>query len=310
VVFGWLLSQFRQTSYRPSARLRPSANVLRGFDASGYLVLPMASVRAFGLTPPFDPLLPQKKTKKNLDKSERLIILPSWVGTTVAPGLDLPPSRAFSPLCRGDDMLKITSLSDVPPSAHARGSFPKVLQRPLHTDRRPRDLRMAIDVIQRLSGTAHIFATALLITGARPQELLNLRVRDLDTRGMVYIRALKHGTSRIAYCPLLLSLVPTSIDSADQPLFRRFSYAKFYRAVKSLPRDRPNDPGVHKTLGRLFRRAYASANLCLAAGDLKVVMQSLGHKTQSSTNFYISKGGEINGQSSKRNPRSLQRQGG
>lgn len=241
---------------------------------------------------------PQKKLKKRLDKSKPFTILPLRVGTMVAVRLDFSPPGRRSHDGSGLMMATRKHLSVATSFAHARDSVPRLLLPRSILDQELAIVRRCTDLIEQLHGISRTFALALFITGARPRELLNLRVRDVDSRGMVFIRGLKRGSSRIVHCPLLLTLIPASVGSSDQSLFRQYSYAKFYRAVKALSRCRPHDPGVHKALGRLFRSAYASANLCLAAGDLQVVMRSLGHKTQTSTNFYISKGGELNGQGS------------
>ncbi len=150
-------------------------------------------------------------------------------------------------------------------------------------------------IIDHLSGVGKLFAQALLATGARPQELLNLRYRDVDQRGMVLIRALKKGRDRLVLFPPLLQLLPSSVPDPQQPIFRRYSYAKFYRSVKLLRPGNPTHPAVHAKVARLFRCAYASANHTLGAGDRSLTAQSMGHRSEDSTNFYIPKGGEVIG---------------
>lgn len=173
------------------------------------------------------------------------------------------------------------------PFAKARRSLPNLYPPGSLLSGGDRLLQECLELISQLSGNAKLFAGALLVTGARPQELLNLRVCDIDSRGMVNIRSLKGSKPRLVHCPLLLSLVPPGEPDQLSLLFRRYSYAKFYRACTGLYRGKAKDSVLHRPLGRLFRSAFATCNLALSAGDLQMVADSLGHRRPDSTLSYI-----------------------
>lgn len=183
-----------------------------------------------------------------------------------------------------------------------RESMPKEVPRGSPPGHPPKLIATCLDVISRLSGKAKIFAECLLITGARPQELLQLTMRDVDQRGMVYIRSLKRGRSRVALCPPILQLTQGGARDDIAPLFGTFTYKQFYRAVDPLLEGPGILPHVHRPVGRLFRRAYASGNHALAASDLAAVSLSLGHKTKSSTLYYLEGGDLTNGKNPVRHP--------
>jgi integrase len=146
--------------------------------------------------------------------------------------------------------------------------------------------------VSKLEGTARIFAECLLITGARPCELLNIRYQDIDHRGMVYIRAAKRGRSRFALCPPILRLKGAGGSDPSAPVFRTFTYKQFYRAMARVLELQGARPHVHRPVGRLFRRAYAARNHALGPSDLAAVTLSLGHRSKSSTLYYLG-GGEV-----------------
>lgn len=171
-------------------------------------------------------------------------------------------------------------------------------------------IKVCNDIVDRLSGLSKIFAAALLQTGARPQELLNLMPQDIDARGFVHIKALKHGDDRVVLCPVLLSLRTTALSLQDQPLFRSYTYAQFYRSVKDRDRHQGQGVRVHVPVARLFRSAFARGNHLTGAGDLALTARTLGHRRQSSTNVYLGKGGDLIGQDTSRNTRCDNRQGG
>lgn len=164
------------------------------------------------------------------------------------------------------------------------------------------------DIIDRLSGVSKIFATALLCTGARPQELLNIGQHDIDARGFVHIKALKHGDDRIVLCPILLLLRSAAPLLRDQPLFRRFTYAQFYRSVKNIHCHQSGGVHIHVPVARLFRSAFARANHLTGSSDLALTSRTLGHRRESSTNIYLGKGGDLSGQNTRGNTRSDHRQ--
>lgn len=148
-------------------------------------------------------------------------------------------------------------------------------------------LHVCITIINALKGISHIFAVALLTTGARPRELLNLTTDDIDQRGMVLLKTLKGSDARVVFCPELLKLIPPTPPGQPSLLFRQYSYEKFYRACTGLYEDQLPSLGCHRPLGRLFRSAFASGNLSLASGDLQLVSRSLGHKSSDSTLYYL-----------------------
>jgi integrase len=173
------------------------------------------------------------------------------------------------------------------PLEQARKSMPKDFPPgPTSPAPDPRYQR-AVYLISQLQGVARILAECLLISGARPVELLNLRYRDVDHRGMVYIRAAKKGRNRVVLCPPILQLTKTAAPDPDAKIFRRFTYKQFWRAASRVLADKGRVPHGHVPLGRLFRSAYARGNHALSASDLRATSQSLGHASTTSTQHYL-----------------------
>jgi len=196
------------------------------------------------------------------------------------------------------------------PIAVRRMSLPKSLD-PRWQPTSPDPLiKTCAQIVDRLSGLSKLFAEAMLTTGARPQEILNLTQGDIDDRGFILIRSLKGSRQRVAYCPSLKALAAGAQTGPSTPLFRSYTYHQFYRAFKSV-HPSPGESSLHNLkVGRLFRCAFARGNHALGAGDISCTALSLGHRAPSSTNFYLTQGGELSGQDSSRNTRIHHRQGG
>lgn len=195
------------------------------------------------------------------------------------------------------------------PIAVRRKSLPKSYAPGSQTAGSQLLIKLCNDVIDKLSGLSKLFALALLATGARPQELLNLTQGDIDARGFVLIKGLKGSRQRVVYCPSLKALTGQPQASEASPLFGSYTYAQFYRAFKNHCGSQGENTDRHLPVARLFRRAFARSNHALDSGDISCTADSLGHRAPSSTNFYLGEGGEVNGKDSRRNPRSHQWQG-
>jgi integrase len=191
---------------------------------------------------------------------------------------------------------------------HASVSLPKLFPRGSPDLKLHPDVSLVLGLIDRLCGTSRIFASCLLISGARPYELLNVRYKDVDRRGMVYIRTAKGGDTRVLYCPPILDIIPVHIPDLNQPVFRGYNYGKFYRSLKPLLRNEGRVSHVHVPVGRMFRRAYTRGCQHVSSSDIQVVRRALGHKSLTSTHYYTDEGGELVGKDSKRHSRSMQRQ--
>jgi integrase len=207
------------------------------------------------------------------------------------------------------EVFMIARFSVTAPFVCCRKSMPKLLSPGSSTRVMHPTARAVEDLIDRLSGLAKIFAMAMYITGARPQELLNLTTYDIDDRGMVFIRGLKGSNSRTCLCPILLSLVPLDTSPGPVPLFRSYSYAKFYRSCKALLTGNGQDSNLHRPVARLFRTAFACSNHVLTQGDVAVVSKSMGHCATSSTHYYLNGRRVDYGQDTGRHTRPAKRQG-
>ena len=181
------------------------------------------------------------------------------------------------------------------PLAVRRHSLPNSYTRRGHVPSPDPLSKVAGDIVDRLSGLSKLFALAMLTTGARPQEILNLTQGDIDERGFILIKGLKRGRQRVAYCPALKALAGAPQSRPSSPLFRSYTYKKFYRAFKSVCQPQGESSLHNLKVGRLFRCAFARGNHALGAGDLSCTSLSLGHRAPSSTNFYLTQGGELSG---------------
>jgi integrase len=172
------------------------------------------------------------------------------------------------------------------PIQQARFCVPKLLPLGSPDNKTVPLFQACLDLIDRLTGITKVFCTAMLFTGARPQELLNLCIKDIDQNGFVFIQACKRGRDRIVFCPCLLTLIPKAPYDPQSKIFRKYTYSQFYRSLAGMLRCKGEISAVHIKFSRMFRSAYAQQHLALSAGNYPVVSQSLGHKSQRSTHFY------------------------
>jgi integrase len=186
----------------------------------------------------------------------------------------------------------------------ARHTVPKVCEPGSPGSKRSTLDQECADVISRLEGLSKYFAMALYLTGARPREILNLTFADIDQRGLVYIKGLKGSKDRVVLCPPLLDLIPPFNPDPASKLFRSYSYDKFYRSYLRVHPRSSKGSGVHYPVGRLFRSAFARRVQSFQPSNIRLVTETLGHKSQTSTYHYLAKGGELNGEASRRNSKS------
>jgi integrase len=119
----------------------------------------------------------------------------------------------------------------------------------------------------------------LLLTGARAQEVLNLRVEDLNTYDeTVFIHGIKGSNDREIPVPpwLFQRLAAESARAVDQQLFA-ISYNRLHQ-IWDLYRP------VHKKLHAL-RHTFA-IRLYKKTRDLRLVQVALGHRNITNTMIY------------------------
>lgn len=159
----------------------------------------------------------------------------------------------------------------------------------------PPSVVLCLDVASKLSGRNKTIALALLHTGCRIQEILNLRFVDVSITGHIFIQALKKSTSRVVYYPPFKAFICIPPRPPHDLLFPRHDYGKFRRAVVDLlPPDSPRS-SVRLKVANLFRVAAADLALSLSDGDSSIPQEYLGHKSPRSTHFYLSNKGKTHG---------------
>jgi integrase len=162
-------------------------------------------------------------------------------------------------------------------------------------DRLPVSVRLCLSVIDRLTGLNKVIALAMLSTGSRVVEILNLRIHDISQTGHVVIRATKLSQSRVVFYPALVPFAHPKKFHHSHLIFGFHSYFKFYRAVRPLlPGDSPRSRQRLK-VSNLFRCAAADLAAYLSNGDRSIPSVFLGHKSPRSTSYYLKLKETING---------------
>lgn len=140
-----------------------------------------------------------------------------------------------------------------------------------------------INTLSRYNTRDSLVLQALLKTGARASEILNVRVNDVNrVDGTVYIRGLKGSLNREIPLPLkLLNELYAYMDSigvrGDDLVFP-ISYNRLQQIWDVY---RPNrDKGLHS-----LRHTFA-INLYKKSKDIRLVQTALGHKSITNTMVY------------------------
>lgn len=121
-----------------------------------------------------------------------------------------------------------------------------------------------------------------LYTGARAQEVLNIRGKDLDPeKQSVYIRGLKGSDDRDMPIPSWLFKQLTSLPATKRPSHPLFeiTYPRFDQIWRSL---RTTDKKLHALRHTFAMRLYKRTR------DLFLVKTALGHRAIGSTLIYMS----------------------
>jgi integrase len=175
------------------------------------------------------------------------------------------------------------------PLAASQTSLLKELQPQLANLAECSIVRLAHDMISRLSGPAKDVAKAQLYSGSRAVEILSLTVDDIDGGGFVCIHARKGSTTRAQFLPHLLPYKETAVSVGRRSLFEGFTYSKYRRQLLSAAGGYLPSTCSRDVISNLFRRASAEIASRLSGGDVRAAAHSLGHRSITSTNYYLTK---------------------
>jgi len=116
-------------------------------------------------------------------------------------------------------------------------------------------------------------------TGARAQELLNLKPQDLDNKNLsVYVSGLKEGCDRDIPIPKwLFRRVMTEVQPASKFIFP-ITYNRFRQIWVEY---RPAHKGLH-----CLRHTFA-IRLYKRTKDIRLVQRALGHRWLTTTEIYM-----------------------
>lgn len=151
-------------------------------------------------------------------------------------------------------------------------------------------LQSALDLINQLPELPAAIARIMLVTGARAHEILNLEVKDVGTTGHILVRAGKGSDSRVCYCPDVLPFRRQAISNQQTRLFHHFSYHKLRRAFKAAAKSSTLDSTPTRLVTNLLRRAAADLSDSFGGQDHSLAQRFLGHRSPSSTLYYLSPG--------------------
>ena len=163
---------------------------------------------------------------------------------------------------------------------------------PIVTDKLVQYARM---VCNNLYGDNRLLASLILYTGCRPVEALSIRNCDVDSSGLIRLRARKGSASRIVFYPGILPHVTRSPEHSARPVLWRTDYWRFYRAVKNLVQGRAPRSKERQKIGNLFRCAAARFSQTFTHGDLSIASEFLGRRSSRSTTHYTHSGGLTHG---------------
>lgn len=156
-------------------------------------------------------------------------------------------------------------------------------------DHYPPLVATALDLISRLDGYSAIIAKVQLYAGVRAIEVLSLRHSDVSPDGFVFFSARKRSVDRVCYCPCLLVLRSSRLESSDKLIFKHFGYKKYYRTLLAVGGAQFPRTKERLLISNLFRRASALLAHQLGHKNLAVVAEFLGHKSINSSKFYLEK---------------------
>ena len=160
----------------------------------------------------------------------------------------------------------------------------KLLHQGSYLEKNIPSLREKLQINKQYLGRYYYLFILMESSGCRVSEILQIRYNDISDTGQILVHGLKKSQNRVIKDSEATQFCLKQRSKGLDPFFGMNRFTA-YRLLKNIGIGKTKKGRVHQSITHIFRDNYI-ANLRTLAIDKKDLSNSIGHKSQNSTEYY------------------------